>query len=794
MQLRQIVSIKQFKSFIDFNWNTFCKNKVGTIVPLCSFNLFYGENGAGKSSICEILKDLSHHTNFQETPPSFTEIELIDDDGNRAIRKFENGNWNSKQEKNSILFFDKEFVDENVHTNGIRSNEKNRHSQNSGELIIQLDATANDYRFKIKVKNDELADFERSNHSKINQVFTDTEKELYDKHKKITDKAKTSLIEKEKEILDKGNKETKRLETLKLQSDKISSIIAPTEISLERVLSGVDTYQELFSRKLEEAAQEDTSEAFKDHIKKHRSFVESGLEILKLSEGKDVCPFCLQPLSNARDTIKAYSEFFNEAYKRQKQKLIDDISGLKKELEEIRDEVEGLPSKLSTIFDSLEKLDTDYAISNLYDPKKKEEITKSFEVLKQSHSQFFGLLEKIENLKKIDNTSVDFLDDYNAILFFIKTATTKLESLNKLINAASIKINEFKKKYSDPNTIQKEMEVEALGIKEATALIDFFEKGAFSKIKEWSELHQKKEAIKDELSTLKAERDKYLTEKAPEIVLNKMTETLERFNLSFKLQSNPISRPTSGFPFSFKVVDETGKVRDIKNGLSEGERQLISIAFFFALNEKTQDKDKKVVVFDDPITSLDSANLKILADLIHEQIQQRVFAQVIILTHHPLFHKYLTKKQNPNVNKFGILKNHSSFGGSFIYYDPGFDTIECLRNCHLDIQTRAQGGGLNVEDAALQYGHLLRISVERFIKNDLLLWSTNNFDSVVDGLKEGQSKIKKLELKDIETIEEIYQYCNHSNLLHADKEAASALTELINHIEHFVTTIDKINA
>ena len=301
---------------------------------------------------------------------------------------------------------------------------------------------------------------------------------------------------------------------------------------------------------------------------------------------------------------------------------------------------------------------------------------------------------------------------------------------------------------------------------------------------------EKKEAIKKELANLKADRDKYITEKSPAIVLNKMTETLERFNLSFKLQSNPITRATSEFPFSFKVVDEAGKVRDIKNGLSEGERQLVSLAFFFALNEKIQDKDKKVIVFDDPITSLDSANLKILADLIYEQVKQKVFAQVIVLTHHPLFHKYLAKC---GADKFGILKNHASFGGSFIHYDPGFVITARLKNCQQDLQGRAQAGSLNIEDATLQYGHLLRISVERFIKNDLLLWGADKFDTVVSGLKDGQSKIKKLDLKDIETIEKIYKYCNHSNLLHADKEAASALTELLLHIGNFITTLDKIS-
>jgi len=791
MQIKKITSIKSYKSFVDYEWSAFCKDRAGAEIVLNPFNLFFGENGSGKSSICEILKDLSQHTSFLGTLPSLSKIEVKDNDGKKSTKKCESGIWDSKLDKNSILFFDKEFVDANVHTNGTRSNEKNKHSQNSGELIIQLDATANDFKSKIKIKEKEVEDFNSSNNAKLTQDFSIKDKELYSKYKIITDKEKKTLIEEHKKIFDKGKNEEKRLESLIVHSAKISSIICPTQVSLEKVLSNIETYQEIFTRKVEEETEKETAETIRNHISMHRSFVEKGLEIINQTDDKDKCPFCLQSLTDAQDTIKAYFDFFNEEYKRQKQKLIDDIDSLKKELEEIKNEIKGLPTRISDLFDSLEKIGTDFSIQDLYDLKSKEEIKKSLEELNQIPSQFSSLQKKLDGLKNIDNTPIDFRADYEAIMSIVSFTSKKLEQINQLVKKADENIFQFKNKYSDSHTIHKELDFEKEKIQAAFTIINFFEKDILPKIKEWSDLNNQKTTLAKSLTDLKTARDQYLTNKAPEIVLDKMTAILLRFNLSFELKGNPINRPTSEFPFSFKVIDESGKERDIKTGLSEGERQLVSLAFFFALNEKVQDKDKKVIVFDDPITSLDSANLKILADIIYEQKEKKVFSQVFVFTHHPLFHKYLAKL---GVNKFGVLKNHASFGGSFIYSDPGFDTTEMLKNCQQDLLQHAQKQTLNVEYIALQYGHLLRLSIERFIKNELLLWGADNFETVVSGLKDGQSKIKKLDSKDLEVIEKIYKYCNHSNLLHADKEATSAMSELLNHIKRYVKLIDKITS
>lgn len=66
-----------------------------------------------------------------------------------------------------------------------------------------------------------------------------------------------------------------------------------------------------------------------------------------------------------------------------------------------------------------------------------------------------------------------------------------------------------------------------------------------------------------------------------------------------------------------------------------------------------------------------------------------------------------------------------------------------------------------------------------------------NFVEIAENLKQGKSKIVKLEDVDLEVMINIYNYCNYSNLLHADKETPSALSELMTHINKFVGILDK---
>lgn len=120
MKIRKITAIKNYKSFSDFSWTKFCNNASSKEEVLGKFTIIFGENGVGKSAICDVLKSVSQNQDFPNTSPDLAEIELNDGNSNQTY-KYENGNWTSQVSKNSFLVFDVDFINANVHTHGVRS-------------------------------------------------------------------------------------------------------------------------------------------------------------------------------------------------------------------------------------------------------------------------------------------------------------------------------------------------------------------------------------------------------------------------------------------------------------------------------------------------------------------------------------------------------------------------------------------------------------------------------------------------------------------------------------------------
>lgn len=82
MKIRKITAIKNYKSFSDFSWTKFCNNSLCKEEVLGKFTIIFGENGAGKSAICDVLKSVSQNQNFPNTSPDLAEIELNDGKSN----------------------------------------------------------------------------------------------------------------------------------------------------------------------------------------------------------------------------------------------------------------------------------------------------------------------------------------------------------------------------------------------------------------------------------------------------------------------------------------------------------------------------------------------------------------------------------------------------------------------------------------------------------------------------------------------------------------------------------------
>jgi wobble nucleotide-excising tRNase len=171
-----------------------------------------------------------------------------------------------------------------------------------------------------------------------------------------------------------------------------------------------------------------------------------------------------------------------------------------------------------------------------------------------------------------------------------------------------------------------------------------------------------------------------------EIEIKKQTKTIEveqkkTVNIDVAIENinqNLLELGMEGFVISkyadnfYKISRNDTSSDNVFKTLSEGEKMLISFLYFLELckgkKEATEVVSKKVVVIDDPISSLSHIYVFNIGELIKREFcNSSLFEQVFILTHSLYFFYELTdinhERRKKNQKLFRIVKNS---GGSFI--------------------------------------------------------------------------------------------------------------------------------
>lgn len=790
MKLKSIKKVKGYKSFQDFTWQPFFDNETFHD----EVNILYGENGSGKSSITNLLKSVSENKDFGKYIPA--EACLVFDDGEKNYPV--NNDWDNKISKSSMLFFDREFVDKNVHLGHRRDTTQNGQEQESGKMIIEFDSDAiklRGVRDKAKKAKDEqdqkIKDFNSTNRDCLAFTLTDDEQPFFKNYKDKNEEE----IKSAKQILGKEKREAeKSLETDQGLQKKVASIQSdikslPTE-EVEISFSDEKTYQAFFDFDLKEQAKLEAEQTLIDKVKSHKSFFETGFEIRKTHQNQ--CPFCQSENEEAgiKKIVDLYEQIYDTTYKTQvqqfekdKQTLIDEISQITKAVSDY---------DLKSIFLELKKLDQNYKIPNIYsvDDEKIYEKPATKE-LKELNSKITKLAKP--NKEVIKELYTKTKTEFEAIEAFFKAIGDFVEQKNKLIA-----------KFKTDNTDEK-LQTRIASSSKRIAEIEkelVFING--NKIKEQQKKEQKEKeqkALQDVFATLKTEYDTALKEyedhcstKAFSNLLSKIQDYFKNFNFGFtlELKTDPTGN-RSEFPFAFKVFDleggKKGSERDFKEGLSEGEIQVLSLCFFFAFLDIQQDKDQKILVFDDPITSLDNSNLSCLVDLIAEE--QKNFSQTFVFTHHRTFFKFLQKKfktteyKKNKGSEYNVIRNNKEFGGSFICNGKANDINIKLKSFESYLKKQAENGGFSQEQVVIEYGQYLRYEIENYLKNNLLHWNKPNFGNIIDCLIENDQTVSKDNLK---KLKDIYSFCNWTTS-HVDVGDDHGLSQLKEKISDFVAVV-----
>lgn len=326
---------------------------------------------------------------------------------------------------------------------------------------------------------------------------------------------------------------------------------------------------------------------------------------------EDQCPFCQQKTDEAfRQSLEDY---FDESY-------IADLAAVGKLLADYTDAANELVNALGMS----EIVDSPYLDRDVYE--------------KDVAALRFALEANIENIeakKKEPSASVKLIDTapmIATITAHVDAANTKVTANNDIIDNLAARKKElvsqiWKRLLEDTKHLHTKFKSES---------------GAFDSA--ITALEGKIEKSTEELATKQAdieENEKKITSIKPTIdAINKLLKSFGFTNFHLAESAD------IGF---YEVKRPDGS--DAKKTLSEGEKSFITFLYFYYLVEgsfsASGGTNDRVVVFDDPVSSLDADILFIVCNLIKKVVSElrgdaSPIKQVFVLTHNIYFHKEVT--------------------------------------------------------------------------------------------------------------------------------------------------------
>lgn len=365
----------------------------------------------------------------------------------------------------------------------------------------------------------------------------------------------------------------------------------------------------------------------------NNDWVKSGMVYLDRSEG--ICPFCQRSLE--KDFRVKLEEYFDDSYV----EALREISSIKKDYS---DECEEIILHLNELLNQNLPFIDNEALS----------------IQVNSLSKIFS-----DNLKLIEykyshaSEPVELVDcnaSINIINNLIKTANEKISNHNEM----TANIESEKKELS--SQIWKFVTYE---IKDD--ITDFVKE----RVKIENEITGLEQEIKkiDELIKIHGEELTQLQNGTTgvEATRNAINEQLEKFGYTGFRLGEGMDR------YSYSIVRDNGQV--VNDTLSEGEQNFITFLYFYFMLkgslENTGTIDNKVVVIDDPVSSMDSDALFIISSLIRDLFSEICegkgnIVQLFIMSHNLYFYKEVSftkgfKKGITRQMKYWVVQKRDGF-------------------------------------------------------------------------------------------------------------------------------------
>lgn len=425
-------------------------------------------------------------------------------------------------------------------------------------------------------------------------------------------------------------KPTKSIDDLKSDLQSISGDNAQKYSALSQITfasQSVET-ETLFSKQIVGNENSTVSELIKELG--NSDWVKAGLQYLPKEKTREntTCPFC-QEKTISNTLVESIKSYFDASYEA-------DINSLRYFLEEYSQAIQEIPSK--SIFEANPKFETH---------------KKDFEI------KFNAFTKIVEDNKKLIEDKIKT----PSVSVTLKSSTKAFEELNGIIQKINVLVAEHNKNIDQKETVKTNI------------------KKTFWEIMRWeydqtiTSYNTDKTTSKGKTDTLEATIKDNTTKIAAQnvIISEQQKQTVNIEEAVTNINNGLIDLGITDFEIKkhsenlYKIVRDENQEKVFRS-LSEGEKMIISFLYFIELcrgkKEATETGKKKIIVIDDPISSLSHIYVFNVGRLIHNEfLRSDKYEQVFLLTHSLYFFYEMTdtnKERRKEQQKLFRLRKNTS--------------------------------------------------------------------------------------------------------------------------------------
>lgn len=597
--------------------------------------ILYGENARGKTTLATIFSSLAKNDpsiiNVRETLDGTQEPE-VEFRINNTNYVYQNGTWN--QGCNSLIIFDSAFVDANVYSGFEVSSDQRRSllvftlGEDGGALKNEVDQlTEQITRINTDIRN-------KSN--EIERICSPLSLEEF-------------LILPEDKHVDERIRQLDAMYQSVLRADEICKNPLLSQIILSDVK--LDDVKTLLTLSLSDISQEAKTRVL-EHMAAHMNeqneqWIKDGISLINSKN----CPFCGGNLDESAELIELYQNYFDQSYQthqdalKEKYEIVDScfsdyaLSGLSQTCQ-----------NNELLFDNVW---CNLSIRNFGYPVSGNSVKDNLRNIRESVKNI--LQSKISN----PTMAIEDLQAFNSLNERYQEVFSQINQYNDEVQFQNSQIEQIKYRLRQTSRIQIKNDID-----KSTRQKERHSSPHKDLCNEYVSLNQGKKTLEEQKEQAR-DRLESFTNEFLEQYESEINHYLDLFNAGFRIvnvnTSNERGLPRMKYQLQIRNHNlavgpqrQTSDRPDFSNTLSEGDKRTLAFSFFIAKNNLDSDLANKIIIVDDPMSSLDQsrqrATQNALVDLANKS------NQLILLSHDPVFLQAFIETGNYDINLVNIYE------------------------------------------------------------------------------------------------------------------------------------------